>query len=282
MARISDAIRLLSPHSGVASLICDAATRDKLGGMLNVRALCTYCGIAQSRAGEVVNFLSKAKTLGLVRQVSELNWQICNLPAMCELAPMFQAIHIYRQQVHQDENTVEVVLTKPPNPSALTKTLENMLLGTWGLLDTRDILPSIAEKAKERFVVMTPFLDEFGSQILVDLYRNVDKAAKKQLILRMTPDGQLPLGYLSEAKELKKLGVDVYNFRLERTEELGTETFHAKVVLADHACAYVGSTNMNKWSFQYSLELGLMVSGVAASRVGHIVDAILKISTKIS
>lgn len=282
MAQIVDAIKLLSSHSGVASLICNAVLQGKIGGMHDVRKLCTICGIAQSCAGDVVNFLSKAKTLGLVRQVSELNWQIADVSAMRELAPMFQAIHIYRQQVHQDENTVEVVLTRPPNPSALSKALEQMLLGTWGLLDTRDILPSIAEKAKERFVVMTPFLDQFGGQVLVDLYQNVAKGAGKQLILRMTPDGQLPAGYLSEAKKLKELGVEVYNFRLERVEEAGTETFHAKVLLADHQCAYVGSTNMNRWSFQYSLELGLMVSGNAAVRIGHIVDAIIKVSSRIS
>lgn len=281
MAQISDAIKLLSSHSGVASLVCNAASQNKLSGMLDVRKLCTYCGIAQSRAGEVVNFLNKAKTLGLVRQVSELNWQIADSSAMRELAPMFQAIHIYRQQVHQDENTVEVILTRPPNPSALSKVLEQMLLGTWGLLDTRDMLPSIAEKAKERFVVMTPFLDEFGGQVLVDLYQNVAKGARKQLILRMTADGQLPAGYLAEAEKLRELGVEIYNFRLERAEESGTETFHAKVLLADHQCAYVGSTNMNRWSFQYSLELGLMVSGNAAVRVGHIIDAIIKISGRI-
>ena len=72
----------------------------------------------------------------------------------------------YREQIHLDEDIVEVVLTKPPNPSKLSTTLEQMLLGTWGLLETRDLLPAIAEKSLERFVVMTPFLDEFGAKVL--------------------------------------------------------------------------------------------------------------------
>jgi phosphatidylserine/phosphatidylglycerophosphate/cardiolipin synthase-like enzyme len=52
-------------------------------------------------------------------------------------------------------------------------------------------------------------------------------------------------------------------------------------VLADNRTAYVGSSNMTKWSFEYSLELGLKVSGKAADRLADIVDAILTVSERI-
>jgi phosphatidylserine/phosphatidylglycerophosphate/cardiolipin synthase-like enzyme len=52
--------------------------------------------------------------------------------------------------------------------------------------------------------------------------------------------------------------------RLDRPEATGYETFHAKVLLADDDEAYVGSANMTKWSFEQSLELGVLVRGRAA------------------
>ncbi len=78
------------------------------------------------------------------------------------------------------------------------------------------------------------------------------------------------------------MNTDVFNFRLEKAEATGTETFHAKVVLADDKTAYVGSSNMTKWSFQYSLELGLLVTGRAASRIAQIVDAAVAVSAKVA
>lgn len=77
---------------------------------------------------------------------------------------------------------------------------------------------------------------------------------------------------------LEALGVAVLNFRIERPGAVGNETFHAKVVLADAAAAYVGSSNMHKWSFEYSLELGLYVKGRAAARIGDILGAVRSVS----
>lgn len=280
--QLHEALTGLAAYSAVAGPICAAAADGQLTGAADVRRICTASGIAQSRTGEALEFLKAAAGFGLVEQISELTWRVTQAQVLAELAPLFQAVHIYRTKIHQDADTVEVVLTKPPNPSQLVKTLEGMLLGTWGLLDTREVLPSIAENATERFVVMTPFLDQVGGEILLALFKHVSPSVRKQLILRATADGLLPPGYLANVGQLSGLGVETYNFRLEKTEATGMETFHAKVVLADDTKAYVGSSNMNKWSFQYSLELGLLVSGKAASRIGQVVNAVMKVSTRLA
>jgi phosphatidylserine/phosphatidylglycerophosphate/cardiolipin synthase-like enzyme len=77
------------------------------------------------------------------------------------------------------------------------------------------------------------------------MYENA-ACAKRLLILRQESNGQWPEGYLAEKVRLKARGVDVYNFRLEKSETAGNETFHSKVVLADRHSAYVGSSNMNE------------------------------------
>jgi len=280
--QLHEALKALSAHSAVGGLICGAVSDGQLSGTRDVRRICSLSGIAQSRTGEALGFLIEASGLGLVEQVSELNWRVSQAQVLAELAPLLQAVHLYRTEIHQDADIVDVVLTKPPNPSQIAKTLEGMLLGTWGLLDTREVLPSIAENAIERFVVMTPFLDEVGGNILLALFQHVRPSVRKQLILRTTAEGSLPAGYQAIAGSLSTLGVEVFNFRLEKGEASGTETFHAKVVLADDTKAYVGSSNMNKWSFQYSLELGLLVSGKAASRISQIVDAATKVSMRLA
>lgn len=280
--QLHGALKALSTHSAVGSLICSAVSDGHLSGTMDVRRICTLSGIAQARSGEALNFLTAARSLGLVEQISDLNWRVAQATILAELAPMLQAVQVYRTEIHQDADTVEVVLTKPLSPSQLAKSLEGMLLGTWGLFDTREVLPTIAENATERFVVMTPFLDEVGGEILLALFQHVQPSVRKQLIIRATADGHLPTGYLAITEQLSDLGVEAFNFRLEKEEGFGMETFHAKIVLSDNAKAYVGSSNMNKWSFQYSFELGLLVSGKAANRIGQIVDAVTSVSTRLA
>lgn len=280
--QLHDALTILSVHSAAGGPICCAVADGQITGTMDVRRICSTSGIAQSRTGEATEFLKAAHNLGFIEQISELNWRVTQASILAELAPMLQAVQLYRAEIHRETDTVSVVLTKPPYPSQLAKTLESMLLGTWGLLDTREVLPSIAENARERFVVMTPFLDEVGGEILLALFQHVKPTVRKQLILRTTSEGHLPSGYLANANLLKSLGVETSNFRLEKNEAAGMETFHAKVVLADDTTAYVGSSNMNRWSFQYSLELGLLVSGKAGGRIGQIVDAVLKVSSAVS
>lgn len=279
--QLHEALKVLSAHSAAGSLICSAVSDGQLSGTMDVRRICSLSGIAQARTGEALSFLMAAKGLGLVEKISDLNWRVAQAAILAELAPMLQAIHVYRTEIHQDADTVEVVLTKPLSPSQLAKSLEGMLLGTWGLLDTREVLPSIAENASERFVVMTPFLDEVGGEILLALFQHARPSVRKQLIIRATADGLLPAGYLAITGQLSALGVEAFNFRLDKEDAFGMETFHAKVVLADNAKAYVGSANMNKWSFQYSLELGFLVSGKAADRIGQVIDAVTCVSTRL-
>jgi len=189
------------------------------------------------------------------------------------LAPLLTGVQLYKSDIHRDENTVDVVLTKPPAPSLIAERLESMLKGSWDLLDTKELLPSIAEAAQNSFTVMSPFLDEVGAEIVVNLFERT-LAPERYLVLRVGSDGKPPSGLADVHQVLESLGVQVLNFRIDKADCPGNETFHAKVVLADVTAAYVGSSNMHRWSFEYSLELGLYVRGKAASRVSDILKAI--------
>lgn len=210
-------------------------------------------------------------------KASELTWRVQEKWLAAQLAPLLRGADLYRSRVHHDEDLVEVVLTKPPAPSQVSLQLEGMLSGSWGLRDTKQLLPTIAESARTSFTLMTPYVDEVGAAIVLNLFERAN-VPDKCLILRATAEGNAPPGLAGIRTTLSQLRVAVLNFRLDRPDASGNETFHAKVVLADNASAYVGSSKMHKWSFEYSLELGLYVRGRAARRITDILRAVRAVS----
>ena len=122
-------------------------------------------------------------------------------------------------------------------------------------------------------------MDEVGAKIVINLFERTS-APEKYLVLRAEPDGKPPSGLAGVRQVLESLGVQMLSFHINKADSPGNETFHAKVVLADAAAAYVGSSNMHKWSFEYSLELGLYVRGMAASRISDVLTAVRAVSSK--
>lgn len=125
---------------------------------------------------------------------------------------------------------------------------------------------------------MTPFIDEVGAPIVRNLFERSRSCHRKSLIIRSTPEGALPPGVHAIRRDLDALGVEIRSFRIDRAESAGYETFHAKVLIADDE-VYVGSANMTRWSFEQSLELGVLVRGKAARTIARVVDAIESVST---
>ena len=56
------------------------------------------------------------------------------------------------------------------------------------------------------------------------------------------------------------------------------ETVHAKILLADVDCIYIGSANMNRWSRDVSMECGVVVSGPCVRPVATLVDAMISVA----
>lgn len=271
------AFQRLAPLADVSASLCAAAATGAFVNPTELRTICTRAGLPHAKGGEVERALLAGTTVGVFARSSALTWRTADTVLARELAPMLLGAHLYQSTVHQDENVVDVVLTKPPAPSQMSSQLESMLAGSWGLRDTRELLPTIAESARSSFTIMTPYMDEVGATIVLNLLKRA-AVPERCLILRAGADGKPPPGLAGIRQQLATDGVTVLNFRIDRPDAPGNETFHAKVVLADTTSAYVGSTNMHKWSFEYSLELGVYVRGKAASRIADIVRAVRAVS----
>ncbi len=264
----------------VAAAVCGAAAENSWSGPALIAAICSAAHLPLTRQGTVDSMLKAGAPHGLFRQHSPMTWApLAETALMQRLVWMLQGASNYSESVHHDTDEVEVVLTKPTRPSELERALREAGHEQVGLVATREMFPAMAIAATAQFTVMTPFLDFVGAEALVQLFNRTAPSVERRLILRSNPTG-LPDGYLQATDRLRKLGVRVMDYRLER-DGGGFETFHAKVVLADRNWAYVGSTNMNQWSLAYSMELGVSLKGRAAGRIARVIDAVTQISKRL-
>lgn len=207
-----------------------------------------------------------------------LNWQYDELPLLIS----FLEGVIFNQTQVPDLND-ELVISFPAGgklESAAEKAgfLRNKLTLT---------LPAFEEMAissEQSLTVMTPFLDEHGVLHIIDLFSRCDADIEKNLILRFldidSEHKQYQWAYHKYSQDIADLGVNVYDFSLDRESSSLKETFHAKIISCDDAMAYIGSANMNQYSFFGSMEMGVMIRDNKAKTLGKLLKIILKLSKK--
>lgn len=231
----------------------------------------------EAGASEVLSTLS---SLGLL-QGGAPRWR--PIPALAEqlllLGAAFNAIDVYQSRVHRDATNVSLVTTKPQRAIALAAELDQAGWQAVRTEDTDESIQSLFSRATRRIIVMTPFLDRPGAQILKSLLQKAKNDVEVTLVLRYLdrPDrDDYPEGYAAISGWLEETGVRIYNYALRHSPDGPTETFHAKLILADGIRAYVGSANMTRSSFEQSIELGVILSGSAARQLEHFADAVLR------
>jgi len=249
------------------------------------REIATVAGLPAAQEALVLGCLRQAETLGLITQVSNLGWRLMSAPMdLNRFADLLAAAGHYVQNVHKDQDTVWVALTRPAKPSQLETALENLGVRSTELEATDESLVSLASQARERLRVMTPFLDSHGAEWVCDLFNRTMPHVRRELVLRYASNAShtnFPEGLRTSSARFRELGVIIFDYALSREDVKGVETFHAKLVLADATRAYVGSSNMTWGSLEHSMELGLVVTGAAAKRLAVLTDAIIKIATRV-
>jgi phosphatidylserine/phosphatidylglycerophosphate/cardiolipin synthase-like enzyme len=169
------------------------------------------------------------------------------------------------------------VVTLPPEPSRVGDQLQRMAGASFTTLtDTRDAFLHLARRARQRLVVITPFIDSSGASWAADLFNATD-AHEKILVVRgreqLTACG-------ADGERLQGLTTKLFDYSLAGVTSKGQpylETFHAKIVLADGAAAYVGSANFLYRSREMNLECGFLMEGDAVAPVAVLVDALLAV-----
>lgn len=189
------------------------------------------------------------------------------------------AEHFRRMRLNP--SAIELAATMPMSPSHLERELASILGRPGGYLTTSEAFSSLARATVSRLVIMSPFVDPIGFRWIRSVFEAVQQDCLKVLILRNTDQYAVDLGVL-QAQWLSALQVKVFDYHLSLDVSAGRalpiETFHAKLVVADDALAYVSSANLLSSSQGVSLETGLLVEGLAASQASRLVDAVLHVA----
>jgi phosphatidylserine/phosphatidylglycerophosphate/cardiolipin synthase-like enzyme len=274
-------LRALSPWADIAGDVLSCLALPSYAGSFDESRLCGDAGLPSTQTIAVVGLLKELGKLGLVSERDDIRWQVTAKTGVLEkLVPLMDAIGFYRNNIHQDHTTASVVLTRPGQPSRLEDALSALGFVTGRMEITSEAFGDVAASARRRLVVMTPFLDEHGAKWLSDLLRRARPEVKKVVILRYLKNPShpnYPVGFAILGPVLAELGASVHDYAVPRLVGGGTETFHAKVVLADDDYAYIGSANMNRASLEHSMEMGILARGDAARTVANVIDAIIQV-----
>lgn len=260
----------LMRHGPLAWGLCTLVSEGRWSYRMDLASLCQALGMPSTQRNALHGLLRSLVQHGLVEKNGR-DWMPAPALDFERWAARLEGALTFKAE-HEAINSADIVLSRPPEPSIFTQQLMNSLRSDWGLLETESILPAVAESARERAVVVSPFIDDYGIERVLNFFR-LTPAPDKRLIYRNDKEGVQEA--LSDASvELAALEVQTHRYHLPLPEH-GNESFHAKILLADRHTALVGSSNMTRWSMRYSLELGVKVRGQAASRVADVVDAML-------
>jgi phosphatidylserine/phosphatidylglycerophosphate/cardiolipin synthase-like enzyme len=148
------------------------------------------------------------------------------------------------------------------------------------LYHTKDSLIELASQAEQRLVIVSPFLDQEGIEWIVQLFGATGKKPiKRTMILRGRDQTEIDMLRKHDSR-LAPWGVNIFNYAISHDPALrnpSIETFHAKIILADDDKAYIGSSNMTRWSRDFSMECGVILRGPCVKPVATLVEAMIKI-----
>ena len=220
--------------------------------------------------------LSALQTAGLIRPESDgYSLRIPPLDAM-RCAAVLRGV-AYAQHRHRDANQVEITLSPPARPSRLMDVLPNKGFAWARLYDTKDSLIELASRARQRFVVVSPFLDDQGLDWIDLLFQATARSPiDRMLIVRGREDAERD-ALRAHRAALASWKTRILTYAIVHDPGLRTpavETFHAKILLADDDKAYVGSANMTRWSRDFSMECGVILGGPCVRPIATLVDAL--------
>jgi phosphatidylserine/phosphatidylglycerophosphate/cardiolipin synthase-like enzyme len=186
----------------------------------------------------------------------------------------------YAQFRQRDSNQIEITLSPPAHPSRLMEVLPKQGFSWTRLYHTKDSLIELASQAERRLVIISPFLDKEGLEWIGQLFGATEnKPIKRTMILRGRDQAEGDV--LRENKlQLPPWNVNILGYAISHDPALrnpSIETFHAKIILADDDKAYIGSSNMTRWSRDLSMECGVILRGPCVKPVATLVEAMIRI-----
>lgn len=179
------------------------------------------------------------------------------------------AIAILSDRSNDPTPSTQLCVSLPPN---LSPAAEQVIHESSS--DLRSSLLDVVVSAKESLIVASPFWDAATTSEMVSLVRKKLASGLQVWLL-----GRFSRDLSAEVKsQLSKIADQPGCAILSWFEGAGTETqtFHFKAISADRGQrGYVGSANMTVSSLRSRMELGVILTGAAASQLDRILRVVL-------
>jgi phosphatidylserine/phosphatidylglycerophosphate/cardiolipin synthase-like enzyme len=283
MSGDADVVRCASPWPGAAAQLLEGLAALGSGAWPTER-VCSAAG-TNTPPGDAIQILCGLEVTGVcVRSEDGDAWRTeLNQAELLRLATLLRGAEQYRR-LKRDAPQLELVVTMPMAPSSLALELPEAPGRPGGYISTASALVRIAQAARSRIVVMTPFIDGYGFSWLRNVFDAAPPQVERILILRDVGRYAVDLS-VHHAEWLRAHNVSVRDYHLSRPAKskrlLPIETFHAKIVLADAGLGYIGSANLLGSGDGTSLEAGVLVDGSAAAQVARLIDGVLRVARRI-
>jgi phosphatidylserine/phosphatidylglycerophosphate/cardiolipin synthase-like enzyme len=184
-------------------------------------------------------------------------------------------------RVHRDRDVVRLVLTEPGLKSALRRAIDDAQAVPPVVFQTSDAFFNLARGAKQELVILSPFIDPQGAELMVELFSLCRPGVRRVLISRPLAEPQCGNAFNPRAADFRRLNVSVIEYALPSSLPSGRETFHAKVVLADDSEFYVGSSNFMGSALERSFECGVFVRGETAKQMHSVLVGVKSVGRPI-
>jgi phosphatidylserine/phosphatidylglycerophosphate/cardiolipin synthase-like enzyme len=217
---------------------------------------------------------------GLAVRSSFATRLVVSASVLSALADNLRGIAAYLR-VHKDRDAVRLVLTEPGLKSALRRAIDDAQALPLVVFQTSDAFFNLARGAKQELVILSPFMDPQGAELMVELFSLCRSEVRRVLISRPLAEPQCGNAFNPRAADFRRLNVSVIEYALPSSLPSGRETFHAKVVLADDSEFYVGSSNFMGSALERSFECGVFVRGETAKQMRSVLLAVQSVGKPI-
>lgn len=217
---------------------------------------------------------------GLAVRSSFATRLVASASVLMALADNLRGIAAYLR-VHKDRDAVRLVLTEPGLKSALRRAIDDAQALPPVVFQTSDAFFNLARGAKQELVILSPFMDPQGAELMVELFSICRPEVRRVLIARPLAEPQCGNAFNPRAADFRRLNVSVFEYALPSSLPSGRETFHAKVVLADDSEFYVGSSNFMGSALERSFECGVFVRGETAKQMRSVLLAVQSVGKPI-
>jgi phosphatidylserine/phosphatidylglycerophosphate/cardiolipin synthase-like enzyme len=217
---------------------------------------------------------------GLAVRSSFATRLVASASVLTALADNLRGIAAYLR-VHKDRDAVRLVLTEPGLKSALRRAIDDAQALPPVVFQTSDAFFNLARGAKQELVILSPFMDPQGAELMLELFSLCRPQVRRVLISRPLAEPQCGNAFNPRAADFRRLNVSVIEYALPSSLPSGRETFHAKVVLADDSEFYVGSSNFMGSALERSFECGVFVRGETAKQMRSVLLAVRSVGKQI-